>query len=164
VTERVTQPPRPTNPCQPDPCGRYAQCKNVRGVAACSCLVGYVGVPPNCRPECLIHSECPSNLACINEKCRDPCPGACGAYAECSVIKHNAVCRCQQGYEGDPFSSCRRVTTSKYSTVNCYGMGLANYRVYHPFAISIKKLGKHIRGKQNCLYLMLLVLCMKLFK
>ena len=134
VTERVTT-PRPTDPCRPDPCGRYAQCKNVGGVAACSCRVGYVGVPPNCRPECLIHSECASNLACINEKCRDPCPGACGAYAECSVIKHNAVCRCQQGYEGDPFSSCRRITTSKYSTFNQYGMALENSIVNHPFAI-----------------------------
>ena len=98
----------------PDPCGRYAQCRNVGGVAACSCLPGYVGVPPNCRPECLIHSECPSNRACIDEKCRDPCPGACAAGAECTVIMHNAVCRCQQGYEGDPFTGCRRVTTSEY--------------------------------------------------
>ena len=109
-----TQPPRPTDPCLPDPCGRYAQCRNVGGVAACSCLPGYVGVPPNCRPECLIHSECPSNRACIDEKCRDPCPGACAAGAECTVIMHNAVCRCQQGYEGDPFTGCRRVTTSEY--------------------------------------------------
>ena len=113
TTERATT-PRPVNPCQPDPCGRYAQCRNVGGVAACSCLPGYIGVPPNCRPECLIHSECASNLACIDEKCRDPCPGACGFNAECSVIMHNAVCRCQAGYEGDPFSGCRRITTSEY--------------------------------------------------
>ena len=105
-----------TDPCEGDPCGRYAQCKDMSGVAACSCLPGYVGTPPNCRPECVIHSECPSNKACINEKCRDPCPGACGAYAECSVIQHNAVCRCQHGYEGDAFSACRRITTSEYST------------------------------------------------
>ena len=105
-----------TDPCEGDPCGRYAQCRNMEGVAACSCLPGYVGTPPNCRPECVIHSECPSNKACINEKCRDPCPGACGAYAECSVIQHNAVCRCQHGYEGDAFSACRRITTSEYST------------------------------------------------
>ena len=110
VTERQTT-PRPVDPCNPDPCGPYSQCRRQDNIAACSCLPGYVGTPPNCRPECRIHSECASNLACINEKCRDPCPGACGAYAECEVINHNAVCRCQQGYEGDPFSGCRRVTT-----------------------------------------------------
>ena len=114
TTERVTQ-PAPINPCQPDPCGRYAQCRERGDVAACSCLPGYVGTPPNCRPECVIHSECPSNLACLNEKCRDPCPGACGANAECNVIKHNAVCRCLNGYRGDPFQSCTRITTSEYS-------------------------------------------------
>ena len=116
TTERATT-PRPTNPCQPDPCGKYAQCRERGGVAACSCLPGYIGTPPNCRPECLIHSECSSNLACIDEKCRDPCPGACAANADCTVIKHNAVCQCRAGYEGDPFSGCRRVTTttSEYS-------------------------------------------------
>ena len=86
----------------------------MNGIAACSCLPGYIGTPPNCRPECLIHSECASNLACIDEKCRDPCPGACGFSAECSVIMHNAVCRCQPGYQGDPFTGCRRITTSEY--------------------------------------------------
>jgi hypothetical protein len=110
TTRRIT--PRPTDPCVPNPCGQNSQCKNTAGIAACSCLVGYVGVPPNCRPECVINSECPSNRACIDEKCRDPCPGAqCGAYAVCTVIKHNAICSCQQGYEGDPFISCRRITT-----------------------------------------------------
>ena len=116
VTVRQTT-PRPVDPCNPDPCGPYSQCRRQDNIAACSCLPGYVGTPPNCRPECRIHSECASNLACINEKCRDPCPGACGAYAECEVINHNAVCRCQQGYEGDPFSGCRRVTTREYSTL-----------------------------------------------
>ena len=100
------------DPCNPTPCGQNSQCKDSGGVAACSCLPGYVGVPPNCRPECIIHSECPNDMACVGQKCRDSCPGACGTHAECSVIKHNAVCRCQQGYEGDPFSGCRRTTTS----------------------------------------------------
>ena len=114
TTERATA-PIVTDPCEPDPCGRYAQCRNVGEIAACSCLPGYIGSPPNCRPECLIHSECASNLACIDEKCRDPCPGACGSGAECSVIMHNAICRCQAGFEGDPFTGCRRITTSEYS-------------------------------------------------
>ena len=91
--------PVPVNPCLADPCGPFSQCMN-QGFAACSCL--YTGVPPNCRPECVLDSDCPSNLACTGEKCRDPCPGACGPAAECEVINHKAVCRCQQGYVGNP--------------------------------------------------------------
>ena len=56
-------------------------------------------------------SECPSNLTCINQKCRDSCPGVCGASTECEVINHDAVCRCQQGFEGDPYEGCQRVAT-----------------------------------------------------
>jgi hypothetical protein len=70
-------------------------------------LATYVGSPPNCRPECTINSECPSNLACIREKCRDPCPGSCGAGARCSVINHTPICSCPDGYTGDPFSYCQ---------------------------------------------------------
>ena len=106
----TTPPPRPqpVNPCQPNPCGPYSQCKNSDFVAACSCLPNYVGTPPNCRPECVINAECPSNRACINEKCVDPCPGSCGPNADCSVINHQPVCRCRSGYTGDPFRECRR--------------------------------------------------------
>nr|1OIG_A Chain A, Dumpy, isoform Y len=24
------------------------------------------------RPECVLNSDCPSNQACVNQKCRDP--------------------------------------------------------------------------------------------
>ena len=79
--------------CLPDPCGPFSQCRNQGSIAACSCLPGYLGEPPNCRPECVLDSDCPSNLACTGEKCRDPCSGACGPAAECEVINHKAVCR-----------------------------------------------------------------------
>ena len=74
VTVAPTRPPAPVNPCLPDPCGPFSQCRDQGGVAACSCLPGYIGVPPNCRPECVLHSECPSNLAWIREKYCD-CSG-----------------------------------------------------------------------------------------
>lgn len=97
---------RPSNPCVPSPCGPNSDCQ-VRGESpACSCLPGFVGTPPNCRPECTINPECSSRLACINQKCKDPCPGSCGANAQCSVINHNAICTCSPGYTGDPFTSC----------------------------------------------------------
>lgn len=99
-------PKPPRDPCNPSPCGANSQCRNINGGPSCSCLATYVGSPPNCRPECTINSECPSNQACIREKCRDPCPGSCGFNARCSVINHTPICVCPEGYVGDPFTSC----------------------------------------------------------
>lgn len=94
------------NPCIPSPCGLNSQCRDIAGTPSCSCLATFIGSPPNCRPECTINSECSSNLACINEKCRDPCAGSCGTIAECNVINHIPICTCPDGYTGDPFNSC----------------------------------------------------------
>lgn len=99
-------PTEPVDPCQPSPCGPNSEC-NVRGESpACSCAQNYIGVPPNCRPECTINPECASHLACIQQKCRDPCAGLCGIGASCSVVNHHAVCACPEGFTGDPFSNC----------------------------------------------------------
>lgn len=96
----------PVNPCDPSPCGPNSICQ-VRGESpACTCLENYIGQPPNCRPECTINPECTRSLACMNQKCRDPCPGSCGSNALCSVINHNPTCSCQTGYTGDPFQGC----------------------------------------------------------
>ena len=78
----------------------------MNGHEACSCVPGYIGPPPNCRPECVINSECPPNKACIQQKCGDPCIGACGINAKCDVANHNAICSCPYDYIGDPFSQC----------------------------------------------------------
>lgn len=94
------------DPCLPSPCGANSQCHAIGQTPACSCLPNYIGRPPNCRPECTSNSECPPTRACINEKCRDPCPGSCGPFATCNVVKHQPICRCQDQYTGDPFSGC----------------------------------------------------------
>lgn len=65
-----------------------------------------LGAPPNCRPECVINADCPSNRACIQQKCRDPCDGSCGFNAECHVRNHQPVCFCYDNYEGDPYAGC----------------------------------------------------------
>lgn len=75
----------------------------------CTCIENYVGQPPNCRPECTSDTQCPSSQSCINEKCRDPCPGSCGQLATCSVVNHRPICRCLEGYSGDPFVGCNIV-------------------------------------------------------
>lgn len=97
----------------PNPCGPNSQCRAINNQASCSCLPNYHGAPPNCRPECIISPDCPSNQACINQKCRDPCPGSCGANADCRVVNHAVMCTCAQGYDGNPFVQCL-LRQSKY--------------------------------------------------
>lgn len=67
-----------------------------------------LGAPPSCRPECVIHQDCPSNRACVNQRCSDPCIGVCGFNALCHAQNHRPVCTCFQGYEGDPYGGCNQ--------------------------------------------------------
>lgn len=97
---------KPIDPCLPSPCGPYSECYANRGHAICSCKKEYFGSPPNCRPECMVSSDCMPNKACINEKCSDPCVGSCGTNAKCTVVNHNALCSCPPNYVGDPFVNC----------------------------------------------------------
>lgn len=98
--------PTPIDPCRPSPCGPNAQCRVIGDSPSCSCLAEFIGSPPNCRPECISNGECSNALACINRKCKDPCPGVCGANAECRVVSHAAMCVCLSGFNGDPFTQC----------------------------------------------------------
>lgn len=99
----------PKNPCLPSPCGPFSECRNSNGVPSCSCQLNYIGAPPACRPECTINSDCPSNAACINQKCKDPCPGSCGLNARCIMQNHTPICTCFENYAGDAFTECRPV-------------------------------------------------------
>lgn len=99
----------PVNPCIPSPCGPNSHCREANGVASCSCLPDMLGSPPSCRPECITNSECPSNMACFNKKCQDPCPGSCGHQALCHVVNHNPVCSCPNGFTGSPFVACQPI-------------------------------------------------------
>lgn len=100
-------PPEPVrNPCVPSPCGPNSQCQVNGNSPSCSCAPTFIGSPPNCRPECVSNSECLYNLACINMKCKDPCPDSCAPNAVCKVISHTPRCSCPQGYYGDPFTQC----------------------------------------------------------
>lgn len=97
----------PRNPCNPSPCGANAICKERNGAGSCSCLPEYQGDPyTGCRPECVVNSDCGRTRACVNNKCRDPCPGACGSNADCRVANHSPTCTCIPGYSGDPLRAC----------------------------------------------------------
>lgn len=94
------------NPCLSGTCGPNSECHVIEGRAVCSCAYGMLGAPPNCRPECVIHQECPSNRACIAQQCQDPCIGSCGFNARCTTQNHQPICSCIEGFEGDPYASC----------------------------------------------------------
>lgn len=96
-----------SEPCNPSPCGPNSVCRPVGSEPVCSCKSGYEGVPPECRPECISSSECPPSKACVNQKCQDPCPGACGRDAQCRVVNHSPICVCPSGWTGDPITGCR---------------------------------------------------------
>lgn len=55
-----------------------------------------------------MNSDCPYNKACINNKCQDPCYGACGLNAECQVINHYPKCICPIGQTGNPLIACHQ--------------------------------------------------------
>ena len=47
------------------------------------------------RPACTTDPECPDHLACIEEKCQDPCYTRgqfCGSNAKCKVENNRATC------------------------------------------------------------------------
>lgn len=111
----------PADPCVPTPCGPNSNCRQVGETAVCSCLPNYIGRSPNCRPECTTNSECSRSLACINERCVDPCVGSCGSFATCYVSNHRPICSCLEQYTGDPFSACSPIpsnSTSSFSPID----------------------------------------------
>lgn len=95
------------NPCVPPPCGENAECTVEGERAVCSCGSKYKGDPySKCQPYCISNNECPLDKACINQQCKDPCPGSCGINSECQVDNHNPICFCRRGLVGDPFTRC----------------------------------------------------------
>lgn len=77
-------------------------------------MQNYYGDPYlSCRPECIQNSDCDRSKACVNTKCLDPCPGACGRNAECLVRFHSPVCQCIQDHTGDARQICHKIQPSK---------------------------------------------------
>lgn len=106
--------------CRPSPCGPNSQCRVVNQQAICSCVQGYLGAPPSCRPECVVSSDCPRNLACNNQKCIDPCTGTCGLRTQCQVVNHNPICSCLPRYSGDPFTRCDLISKEYSRWINLF--------------------------------------------
>lgn len=106
--------PEVRNPCFPSPCGANAVCKERNNAGSCTCLPEYYGDPySECRPECVMNNDCSKSKACVNNKCRDPCPGVCGRNAECYVVNHSPFCSCLSGYTGNPSIACQEIPKSR---------------------------------------------------
>lgn len=75
-------------PCDPSPCGVNAICKEKNGVGSCSCMKNFFGDPYiNCKPQCIVNSDCEASHACINNNCVDICLGVCGINARYEVVE-----------------------------------------------------------------------------
>lgn len=100
------------NPCSSrcNICGANSQCRANNGIAICSCLPNFVGSAPNCRPECVVSTECERDKACVYQKCVNPCTaGVCGSNADCRVNNHSPICTCRNGFTGNPFTVCNQI-------------------------------------------------------
>ena len=123
------------NPCAfNNPCSSSAECTVNSHRAVCKCPSGFTGDPySRCVPsktytnldlrmnkyladnaflvqrgECQHDTDCPDNRACIGNQCLDPCNlnDPCGKNAQCQTTSHRPVCRCPNGWAGDPHSEC----------------------------------------------------------
>lgn len=90
------------SPCSD--CGPNADCID----GQCRCKPNYFGAAPFCRPECLSSSDCEWRFTCMNQRCVDPCPGACGRGAVCLPVAHEPRCECPPSTTGNPLVDCRQ--------------------------------------------------------
>lgn len=132
--------PEIREPCRPSPCGVNAVCRERNNAGSCSCLPGYFGDPySECRPECVNNNDCSKRKSCVNNKCRDPCPGVCGSNTECHVANHSPYCSCLPGFTGNPSVACNIIRT-----FHCL-----QYLVYLPRPIEIT-IDEKSRGECGC--------------
>lgn len=118
------------DPCSPSPCGSNAICKKRNGAGSCICMQNYYGDPYiGCRPECIQNTDCPTDKACFNTKCENPCVGTCSINAECRVINHVPVCSCVAGYMGDPLVNCYRKPEISKRSESILNYVVRSYRV-----------------------------------
>lgn len=78
----------------------------------CSCGKFSNDFAPLAKVGCESDSECPSQLACINAQCKNPCEEGrpCGINAECRVLDtlpvRTMLCECLPGYRGNAAVQC----------------------------------------------------------
>lgn len=104
--------------CRIKTCGVNSICQSTNHYGSCSCPDGYEGNPNiECRriisqpkipsPECEDNNECSANQICKNSICVNPClyQNPCAKDAFCHTENRNAICRCPEGFIGDPYTT-----------------------------------------------------------
>lgn len=117
---------RCVNPCaiRPDLCAWNAECFVNNHLANCRCPEQMPEGNPfsYCHPKqndpepiCVLDSDCPSQLACINNICVNPCKelSPCAKSARCSVLDsvpiRTMVCTCPELFVPDNAGECKEV-------------------------------------------------------
>ena len=99
--------------CSPATCESGAVCQGVNHRPICECPPGTKGNPnAGCKAiGCTNLKDCPTDRACFNGVCTDPCsmPDVCTVDQECKPFNHTAVCDCPPGFKGSPQTACTRV-------------------------------------------------------
>lgn len=74
-------------------------------------------------------------MACIREKCKNPCLGSCGIGANCNVINHIPICNCPADFTGNSFISCH--PKPRKLSQNC--IEKCNTNIYNLAPVPIEK-------------------------
>lgn len=99
--------------CNPLSCVSGAVCLGIQHKPVCECPPGTRGSPASgCRAAgCSSIDDCPSEMACFNGICKNPCSLAnvCDPSQECKPFNHTVECVCPPGFEGTPGVACTKV-------------------------------------------------------
>lgn len=115
-----------------EPCGKSAICRGINHQPQCLCPPGLRGNPnTQCIAiGCLSNDNCPGNLACINEKCEDPCGvNPCVDPASCVVEKHLPTCDCPPGFNGTLAKGCQKSKLLIYNLFIYFFNGFLNEHI-----------------------------------
>lgn len=110
--------------CQEDTCAETAICEAQAHQPICRCPPGSEGNPyqecvsgktPLPRPECKMDIDCPSQYACIEQRCLNPCleNNVCTADQECRVLDtlplRTIMCQCPPDTIADLSGRCKAI-------------------------------------------------------
>ena len=66
-----------------------------------------ISLPALLGSKCLTDTDCNTEMTCTDNSCvKATCPKPCGKNAWCQAKDHIGVCRCHQGYIGNPEIAC----------------------------------------------------------